>query len=247
MSQQPPPPPPGQPYQQQPPTYYPPPWPQQPRGQTPSQWRNTSQSSPQWGQYPPQSQPPPQRNYQQPRQYQPSQQSSQQRPMYPGQFQPPPYTQPQFYTSQPRSQSPLPPPLQTAARSGQRSLLMLSCISVFLFVVFGIGYLYWPQMNTFLISFEPSCTVGIIGTSATVTIQGWQATQRCDNLFNGQQAPNAPKIDTSKIYRLDSPPDAPVVCQFDRNGLRVTIRDGGLIKLFGNALCQAILSPPASS
>lgn len=92
---------------------------------------------------------------------------------------------------------------------------MLSCISVFLFVVFDIGYPYWPQMNTFLISFEPSCTVGIIRTSATVTIQGWQATQDYDNLFSGQQAPNAPKIDTSKIYRLDSPPDAPVVCQFD--------------------------------
>jgi len=163
------------------------------------------------------------------------------------QYHQPYHTQPQ--TSYPQwaeppltPQPPVPPPLMKKAQKGQEALRALIIVSLIILIP-SIGYLYWPQITTALISIEPSCTVGITGTAATITIQGWQATQDCNNLFSGNQGPNALQIDPTKVYRLDSPPGEPVICQVDRGGLRITVRDEGILKLVGNAMCQAILSP----
>lgn len=164
----------------------------------------------------------------------------------------PPYNQPvqnqyrqPYYTQW--AGPPLAPPLMKGAQKGQkalRALIIASLIIMPLIILIpGIGYLYWPQITTALISIEPSCTVGITGTAAVITFQGWQATQDCNTLVSDNQNPNAPQITLAKPYLLESPPDEPVVCQVNRNGLRITVRDEGILKLVGNALCQAILSP----
>ncbi len=163
------------------------------------------------------------------------------------QYRQPYHTQPQTYYPQwagpPNTpQPPVPPPPMKKAQHAREALHTLRSLLLIIFIL-GIGYLYWPQIMTALISIEPSCTVGVTGTAAAVTLQGWQANQNCTTLFSGTQNTNIPQIGPVNTYRLDSPPDEPVVCQVNKDGLRITVRDEGILKLVGNALCQAILSP----
>ena len=152
---------------------------------------------------------------------------------YPNQYRQPYHTQ---WAGPPIT--PQPPPIKKA-QNGQKALLAFLLAALLLSMPL-LGYLYAPQIISALISIEPSCTVGITGTAATITFQGWQAAHNCTTLISGNQSL---QITLAKVYLLDSPPNEPIVCQVDKDGLRITVRDEGILKLVGNTLCQTFLSP----
>lgn len=76
----------------------------------------------------------------------------------------------------------------------------------------------------------PVCMVGITGTRATVTVEGWGAPDFC-NRFVAQ---------SSIGYLRTQPVTEPVVCEYQLGDLHITIRDQGLLLIWGNKLCQEL-------
>ncbi len=83
--------------------------------------------------------------------------------------------------------------------------------------------------------FGPSCTVGVTGTAAKLTFEGWGASGSCDN-----------QLHTAGAYRYNGPlPNEPVICQYTIHGIRATVRDEGVVKLVGNLLCADLTKQAA--
>ena len=75
--------------------------------------------------------------------------------------------------------------------------------------------------------FGPSCTVGVSGTAAKLTFEGWGASGSCDN-----------QLASAGTYRYSGPtPNEPVICQYTIHDTRATVRDEGVLKLVGNVVC----------
>ncbi len=76
-------------------------------------------------------------------------------------------------------------------------------------------------------SIGPSCTLGVTGTAAKLTVNGWGASGVCDS------------VSAAGIYHYSGPvPNEPVICQYTVQGARATVRDAGVLKLVGNLLCH---------
>ena len=78
-----------------------------------------------------------------------------------------------------------------------------------------------------------SCTVGYVGTDLQVTAVGLHAHDFC-NSFKEANATSA--------YDLDQPDTtATLICRYTLgDGTTVTVRDRGVLKLYGNAECQQL-------
>src|SRR5579864_4349952 len=106
-----------------------------------------------------------------------------QHPPYQNQYHQPYYTQ---WAGTPITpQPPVPPPLPKAQK-GHKALISL-IIAALLLLLPLFGYLYAPQIMSALISIEPSCTVGVTGTAAAITFQGWNSTNDCTALVSENQ------------------------------------------------------------
>lgn len=86
---------------------------------------------------------------------------------------------------------------------------------------------------------QSSCTVGVTGAAATMTIQGSDANSACDNEVAGHGL--CAKVYAS-CYQYSSTPDTPEVCEADYSGSHYIVRDEGAIKFLGNELCQLLRS-----
>lgn len=89
----------------------------------------------------------------------------------------------------------------------------------------------------FVLNFEsvgmavgPSCTVGVTGTAASVTVRGWTAPAACDSL----------QRTSVSTYSYTGLVNAPVVCQYVVQGNRYTVNDEGILKLVGSAICASL-------
>ena len=91
-----------------------------------------------------------------------------------------------------------------------------------------------PQTTPVLGDLHVDCTVGFVGTAASVTVQGVLAGQSCQQILNGS------KGTFGQPYALTVAPTQPVVCEFTQGMQTYMVRDEGLLKLVGNALCYAI-------
>jgi hypothetical protein len=84
-----------------------------------------------------------------------------------------------------------------------------------------------------------SCTVGYADTDLNVTVEGWNANSRCDQLIadTGSSKTNGQAAVGAGYY---SNPTGTLVCRYDVQGYTVTVRDQGMLKLLGNAACQSL-------
>lgn len=76
-----------------------------------------------------------------------------------------------------------------------------------------------------------SCAVGIVGSSASVTVTGLLAGRTCRELLHGQ---------SQKTYERSATPAEPVVCEYQYGRQRLIVRDEGILKLVGNAVCDQL-------
>lgn len=74
------------------------------------------------------------------------------------------------------------------------------------------------------------CTVGITGTAASLTVEGPHAEEACRLAAEQRQT----------TYRASSEPGQPVVCEYRLGDQHVRVRDDGVLKLVGNALCERL-------
>lgn len=112
-------------------------------------------------------------------------------------------------------------------------LMLLFCLMLGAFVLYG------GSLSRILAAVEPSCTIGIAGSAATITIQGWSAAQDCNQILSGQPSflDSSGKL-AGGIYQYTETPTNPVVCELNDQGRHVIVRDEGMLMLVGNSLCQ---------
>ena len=79
--------------------------------------------------------------------------------------------------------------------------------------------------------FLGSCSVGVTGTDATVTVSGWRATAACHDL----QAQ-----DSRWVYLREEPLVGDVLCEVRRDHRHYVVRDKGALLLVGRMACAAL-------
>lgn len=93
------------------------------------------------------------------------------------------------------------------------------------------GVAAWPVIR-------PICTIGVTGTAASVTVTGLFAGRACQQLL--ATGPTA-------LYEMSQTPTQPVVCEQNVSNLRLVVRDEGILKIVGNALCGAVQQAAAGN
>jgi hypothetical protein len=85
----------------------------------------------------------------------------------------------------------------------------------------------------------PTCSVGVNGTGANVTVQGWSAPFACQTVT--QRLADATH-GLSAVVLAPRPADAtaPVICRGVLAHDAITVRDAGSLKLVGTLLCAAL-------
>ncbi len=121
----------------------------------------------------------------------------------------------------------------------QRKRLLL-LVAVGLVAVGLLTGLYWSQAATALRGVEPSCTIGVTGSAATITIQAWSAPGDCRDITDGRASflggPAAP----GSFYAVTGTTPAPVLCELDKRGRHIIIRDQGFLTLVGSGECELL-------
>ena len=84
----------------------------------------------------------------------------------------------------------------------------------------------------------PSCTVGVAGTAATLTVRGWQSGKVCDALDLGS---------TYSLYRVSGELRTATICEYRIGHARYIVKDEGTLKLVGNITCVALRAEPGSA
>lgn len=79
-----------------------------------------------------------------------------------------------------------------------------------------------------------TCTVGYAGTDMNVTIEGIGADKECRDLSTGQDQ----QVTEMAVYGTN--PSGTLICRYAVNDLTYTVRDTGMLKLYGNQECDAI-------
>lgn len=79
-----------------------------------------------------------------------------------------------------------------------------------------------------------SCTVGASGTALNVTADGWGAGRACETMMNTEST------NVSGFTPYSTNPFGQVVCVVPLGGITYTVRDTGLLDIFGNAVCQSL-------
>ena len=138
---------------------------------------------------------------------------------------------------------PQPPPPPRPVKQPFPWMPVALALGVGLVIVLVLAvFLYSSTFGRALRAIQPSCTVGVTGTAATFTIEGWSANQDCQNIVSGKPS-FLGTFPPAHVYLYTSTPTNPEVCEVDVQGRHVIVRDEGVLKLVGNVLCQAMQQP----
>lgn len=102
-----------------------------------------------------------------------------------------------------------------------------------------------------------NCAVGIVGSSASITVTGLLAGRACRELLRSSSrnilgltqlnvvsgrnhARFVLNCVSPNIYELSTTPNQPVVCEYQYGRQRYIVRDEGILKLVGNAVCDKL-------
>lgn len=129
-----------------------------------------------------------------------------------------------------------PPPPQKPSRAPFYLAMGLVALILFLLIAYSGAF------NSLIQAIEPSCTIGLTGTAATITIEAWSANQDCDAFFAGNPTFLGPAVEnpTKNYYRYSGTPTEPVVCEGNDQGRHIIVRDEGALKLVGNSICSSM-------
>ena len=117
-------------------------------------------------------------------------------------------------------------PVQGPAVTRRRAGCCLPILVVVLLVIVGLtGGLVWYT--------HQSCTVGYAATDLQVTAEGQGAPGFCQNFV---------AANPGQGYTVDQPDQAgALICRYTLNdGTTITVRDKGILKLYGAAECQQL-------
>jgi hypothetical protein len=128
-------------------------------------------------------------------------------------------------------------------RSGRRGPALIVVLLVIILLLAG-AYLYRDSLSNVVSSAQPSCSLGVTGTSATLTIRGWSASQDCDDILAGRSNFLGSSFPPTNIYKYTGSPTTPIVCEMDEQGRHLIVRDEGSLKLAGNELCFRLRKQP---
>lgn len=114
----------------------------------------------------------------------------------------------------------------------------VATLGVGLVVAFGVvGLLVVAGLA---IRANQSCTVGVAGTDLQVTAVGGGSSDFCQGFVNGEG---------SSAYSVDQPDTTgTLMCRYHAggpsfvNGADITVRDKGILKLYGNSVCAKLAS-----
>lgn len=82
----------------------------------------------------------------------------------------------------------------------------------------------------------PSCTVGLAGAAVSVTVQGLSAQMQCDSL-----ARTTTDGGSWYVYSGGQSATGAVICQVNYADDLFTVRDQGLLSLYGSSVCTSLL------
>lgn len=85
------------------------------------------------------------------------------------------------------------------------------------------------------------CFVGVRGTAASVTVKGAFPAATCKAVIETPARFFGDLADGSKdLYEMTEKPAQPVVCEHTIDGKRFVVRDDGMLKVIGNAMCAGL-------
>ena len=87
-----------------------------------------------------------------------------------------------------------------------------------------LGGLLWANHER-----TASCTVGVSGFDAMVTISGWGAPRACRSTL---------EENPTTQYLRTQPPAGDLMCEYRIDGRRYTVRDRGVFKMLGRGWCE---------
>ena len=111
--------------------------------------------------------------------------------------------------------------------------------AIVLLVVISLTWLFGPTIAT---GVTPSCTIGLSGTAATITIQAWSANNDCNDIVNGRVSFLGDPVKPGGVYLLTSAPTGAILCETDKQGRHLVVRDQGL-NIIGSGECQLLTKP----
>lgn len=131
---------------------------------------------------------------------------------------------------------PHPPAAPNAARRVARRCGIIAAI---LLAFLAGGLLGAPHFWQIGRAIGPSCSIGINGTTAVVTVQGWSAPLACQTITH-RLAGATRGLSAVVLAPRHTDLTAPLVCRTEIAHDQVTVRDRGALKLVGTLLCTAL-------
>jgi hypothetical protein len=107
-------------------------------------------------------------------------------------------------------------------------------LAVGIVVVFALASVIAPLDTPILGDLHYNCTVGVVGTAASVTVQGIFAGRQCRAWLHDSEG------QPGQFFELTQTPAQPVVCEYSHARLHFTVRDSGILKVVGNGICQSL-------
>lgn len=124
----------------------------------------------------------------------------------------------------------------------KRGILIVGCVLlVSMALVWCVAM--WQVFGTVISPFPASCTVGVVGASANITVSGIGADLACRKIV---------ERDRAQLYLMaEGTPQGDEICEGDFDNtefpLHYLVRDMGLFKIIGNGLCSTLTSGAAPS
>jgi hypothetical protein len=116
-------------------------------------------------------------------------------------------------------------------------MALLAGLVIVILVAAGILAQHFWQIGR---TIGPSCGVGIAGTAASVTVQGWTAPFACQAITNQLAGTTHGLSAAVLVPRPADAASAPAVCQTVVAHDRVTVSDGDALPLVGKLLCAVL-------
>jgi hypothetical protein len=109
-------------------------------------------------------------------------------------------------------------------------------IVVLVAAVVVVGTHFWQIGRTI----GPTCTIGVNGTAASVTFQGWTAPFVCQQVMDQLVSATGGAAGVVLARRPPAPATTPVACRYIVLNDTVTVRDEGALKIVGTLLCDGL-------
>ncbi len=131
-------------------------------------------------------------------------------------------------------------PILKKQPNNRRALMIGGILLVLVLVLIG-GIGLWNSNPGFQRIFEPNCTVGVVGTGVTITLEGWKAPQGCSFFVNGSPVPGM------QFTASPQTPTGPAVCAGQWKIVYIIVRDQSNTTPTSTEICRRLLHTTPTS